>query len=172
MCVCVCGGMVGGGAASLRNLSLDTFRARQSLLAPLSDSSHWKFFIILSWDLFPLISTPQILVLLSGKTQIQYIQLNPFLKKVCPFWNNQSPTLQPFSMVHYFQTSDCYSQDLVWFLIVPFKMRGWELSTSLDVVVHYGIYDRIITFGNDTIFLLIDTKCIYFLDSCLYTSET
>lgn len=171
MCVWA-GGDGGGEQHPLRNLGLDPFRAGQSLLAPLSDSSHWKFFIILSWDLFPLISTPQIPVLLSGKTQIQYIQLNPFLKKVCPFWNNQSPTLQPSSIVHYFQTSDCYSQDLVWFLIVPFKMWGWELSISLDVVVHYGIYDRIITSANDTIFLLIETKCIYFLDSCLYTFET
>lgn len=103
---------VGGLPASLRGaLTWILSGQGQSLLAlVLNGSNCLKIFHYIELKSVPCNLYPQILVLLSGKTQTQYIQLTAFLlMEASSFWNNHSHTLQLFSIGHYFQTSDCYS---------------------------------------------------------------
>lgn len=140
-----------------------------------------NFSIILSWDLFLVISTHKSWSFFHEKPRPSiFNRLPSFSCRFLPLCegkvqqkNNHPHILQLFSIRHYFQTSDCFSQDSVWFWIVSFKMWGWELSVPPDVVVHYGIHSRTIIptvlYYGSSIFLLIETKCTCFPGSCLYT---
>lgn len=115
MCVCRQQLWLWGTPAPLREPWLGHFQGRAVTAGSIVRQLSLEVFHYIELRSVPFNFYPQILVLLSGETQTRYIQLNPFVMKACPFWNSQSPTLQLFSIMHCFQTSDCYSQDSVWF---------------------------------------------------------